>query len=411
MTTQGGFAERLLPGALACAALIVLCVGAPRVCADDAIQVLIDEQRSAEKTDPQRTGFDRVTRTVRMANVGFRYEAYVRPAEADRPIDEKYGDHFLGCEFGRYRGNGGWDLWNFLRVTVIDADGKPHPIIGHERQVGFVRMQEGDRGVADALWELPRGTDGKPAGLLALRIIKRPDWEEWFGLEVAVEAPEGWSLGDITASCYPYNTSKDPNAPRERWVATQIRDLQTTDQWIDCVPNAEWAFMLYNRLSQENAGCLLVCDPDELRGLAVSGTYAVMTRATPKPGQRSCRFAFGYFADEPARDALGPFQAQAPDIVRFLRQVDWSVRPKDIRDLTAHRQDFDDLAGLDALPADLRAQARTVGEELYALWGATGDRKLTRPEERRYAETARRYQDLHEAMQSEWLKVLPPLTE
>lgn len=397
------------PASTAASVILVLLAAASGPAAKDQIQVLVQETRRPEKRDPERLGFDRISRSVRMANLRLSYDAYVRPDQDDLPIQKKYGDHFFGCEFGRYRGNGGWDLWNFLRVTVADPQGNKHAIIGSQRQRGFFKMQEGARGVADVVWELPRGADGKSPGGLAIRAIKRPDWEQWFAVEVSLESAKGWCLAEIISSCYPYNTSKDPNAPRERWVATKLRDVQMTDQWTDLAPSAEWALMEYNHLSQEEAGCLLVCDPNEVSALAVSGTYAIRTRVTPRPGRTTCHFAFGYFAGQHYREAFAEFQAQAADILRFMRQIKWSVRPRDIFDPSLHREDFDYLAGLTALSSDLRARARSVSDELLALWGRDGDRRLPRADERRYQRLAREYRDLHRAMRAEWLKVLPPL--
>ncbi|MFQ6097619.1 MAG: hypothetical protein ACE5O2_07820, partial [Armatimonadota bacterium] len=117
------------PASTAASVILVLLAAASGAAAKDQIQVLVQETRRPEKRDPERLGFDRISRSVRMANLRLSYDAYVRPDQDDLPIQKKYGDHFFGCEFGRYRGNGGWDLWNFLRVTVADPQGNKHAII------------------------------------------------------------------------------------------------------------------------------------------------------------------------------------------------------------------------------------------------------------------------------------------
>ncbi len=394
-----------MPRSLLILTILAVAVGAAEQ-QPPGLQVLISQTRKPEKKDKERLGFDRIDRKAVLGNLKIRYAGFVKPDEDDKPIQQKYGDHFFGCDFGRYRGNGGWNLWDFLQVTVRGPDGKNHAIMGRERALGFARMQEGARGILDALWELPRGADGRSPGVLGVRLVKYPQEEKWFYLEVWLDT-QGWSLSNVRTSCYPYNTSKDPARARERWTATLTGDYNMEQGAAKLDPATEWALAMYNHLSQEESGCLLVLAPHEIAGLSASGTYSVAASINPRPGCTSLRLAYGYFADENYRQALPRFRRVAPAIRKRLEELDFGLDPTEIATANLDQDDFQYLLGLPTLPEKVRQQARTAWEGLQQLAAQAHQRKLTHGEERRLADLAQAAREAHRALRQAWLNNLP----
>jgi hypothetical protein len=368
------------------------------------------ETRKPEQTDPERVGYDRVRREVGLDNLMADYEAFVKPDADDQPIEKKYADHFLGLDFGRLVGNGGWDLWDFVRPTVIAPDGTTHPIMGVERQRGLNVLAEGQEAVVDFLWELPRDSGGKSPGLLGVRFLKRAGDPEWVYLELWLAGAPGWSLGPATFSCYPCNTSKTMDAARERWVSTLTRELPSQNAPTALDPSSEWAFMLHNHLSQEDGGCLMVLDPETLEKLTVAGTYNITPTPTPRAGTRSLRVACGYWAERHWRDELPRFRQEAPQVRERLRQAQFSLSASRIWDSTVAREDYEYLLGLAWLPEGLRDEARQAWTELQRARGP-GDQPLPHEGELAFLETAQRCQTLHRRLQEAWLEDLARLPD
>ncbi len=370
----------------------------------------VSETRKPETQDPERVGYDRVRREVALDNLIAKYEAFVKPDADDQPIAAKYADHFFGLDFGRIAGNGGWDLWDFVAPTVVSPDGRTCPIMGVERQRGLNVLAEGQTAVADFLWELPRGAGGQSPGLLGVRYLKRAGETYWAYVEIWIAGAQGWSLGSVTFSSYPYNTSKTMDAARERWVATNTRELPTADTDTALDPGTEWALMLHNRLSQEDGGCLMVLDPEEVSGLAVAGTYPVQPKLTPRPGRRSLRVAIGYWEGRHWREELPIFRQEAPGVRERLVAMPFSLTANQIWDSAVAREDYEYLLGETQIPQELRDRARQAWQALEQARG-TGDQPLSREEELAFVQLTRQCRELHRQMQIAWLENIGQLTD
>lgn len=367
------------------------------------------ETREPETRDPERVGYDRVRRELALDNLIARYEAFVKPDADDQPIATKYADHFFGLDFGRMEGNGGWDLWSFVAPTVVSPEGRLCPIMGVERQRGLNVLAEGQTAVADFLWELPRDAEGRSPGLLGVRYLKQAGDTYWAFVEIWLAGAPGWSLGPVTFSSYPYNTAKTMDAARERWVATNTRELPTADTDTTLDPGTEWALMLHNRLSQEDGGCLMVLDPQEMTSLTVAGTYAVQPKVVPRPGQRSLRVAVGYWSDRHWCQELPVFRQEAPNIRERLVGIQFSLTANQIWDSTVAQEDYEYLLGQTQIPQELRDQARRAWEALKQARG-TGDEPLSREGELALVELTRQCQELHRRMRVAWLENIGQVT-
>lgn len=380
--------------------------------ADSAPPILarVTETRQPETRDPERAGYDRVRREVALDNLIAKYEAFVKPDADDQPIAAKYADHFFGLDFGRIAGNGGWDLWDFVNPTVVSPEGRTCRLMGVERQRGLNVLAEGQTAVADFLWELPRDAAGQSPGLLGVRYLKRAGETYWAYVEIWIAGAPGWTLGPVTFSSYPYNTSKTREAARERWVATNIRELATTDTDTALDPGAEWGLMLHNRLSQEDGGCLMVLDPEEVSALAVAGTYPVQPKLTPRPGRRSLRVAIGYWADRHWRQELPIFRQEAPGVRDRLVAMQFSLTANQIWDSAVAQEDYEYLLGETQIPQELRDRARQAWQALEQARG-TGDQPLSREEEMTFLHLTRQCRELHRAMQLAWLENIGQVTD
>jgi hypothetical protein len=321
------------PVLLAAALLALTCA-----CAQDEIAATVKEERLPER-DAGREGLQMVKRSLALGNVAFRYQQLVDPKQQDRPLNQRYADYILGCEFPR--GTWNWDLQYFLEVTVARPDEKPFIANRALLQEGIFILQQGQRGVADMVWPLPTSATRPQPGRLAVRFVKLPDEPAWLYLRVSLEGEPDTKITQVQLSSYPTVTSGPPE--RQRWAATLTRTMQM-GQPVPLDPAAEWAVVMHNRYAHEDGGSLLVMDPDQVETADIGGTYPVSVRMNTKP-LSAATFALGYFWDTPYAKAIAAFVPEAPERLQRLRALDWTVPV----DLPRWQQEQADVAEVLAL--------------------------------------------------------------
>ncbi len=390
-------------------ALVIVATAAVWAAEPVSISLEREEYKETDKRRENRLGFLRVKRTLKMDNLQIRYDAYVH--EEDRtPYHEQYADWFLGCDFGRAHGNGGWNLWDFLDVVVTPPEGDAYSAVPSQALDDFVVVEESDRALVDMCWPTP------PEGTLCVRVLKLPEDTYWAFLEVGVDGETDSAISSITISSYPYNTSKTGEQPRERWVTTLISDYRMTDEPRDIDPAEEWALAMHNKLSQEDGGVTLLLDPKEISSLQVYGTYPVYARFSPAEGVKHVHIGMSYFADEHHEAAAQRMREQAAAWLKRMRGLDFSAHPAP----GANRQEADEdvqwLLQFEAIANDFAEKMATARQEEVELTAALKNAAQTgvRPDravERDLGFARQRLADVHRAMQRRWLELLPPLAQ
>lgn len=307
----------------------------------EEIIATVKEERTKEPDEPNRQGLEMLKRDLVLGNVAIRYRQLVDPKQGDKPLTQRYGDYILGRDFPRYSWN--WDLQYFLDVTVT-RPGQP-PFIANRTmaQSAMHVMLQGQRGVVDMVWPLP----GK--GELVARLVKLPEDPNWFYLRATTEGDDEAKITLVRVSSYPTITSGPPE--RQRWVTSPTRGLQMSDKPVPLAPAEEWALVLHNRYVHEEGGALLLMDPEQTTAATAGETYPISVRMTTRP-TNSVSLALGYFWDTPYPKAIAAFQAEAPERLKRLRQMNWAVPPN----LTAWDREKQQIGELLALAEDKPGQ-------------------------------------------------------
>jgi len=394
-----------------CASLIALLAAATISWGAELVNVSLerDEHKETDKKKENRLGFLRLERVLKMDNLQIRYEAYVH--EEDRtPYHEQYADWFLGCEFGHFHGNGGWNRWDFLGVTITSPEGDSYSAVPSQPLDDFVIVEESDRGLADMCWPTP------PSGTLCVRVMKLPGDEEWAFLEVGIDGETDSALSSIAISSYPYNTSKTGDQPRQRWVTTLMSDYEMTDQPRDISTEDEWALIMHNKLSQEDGGVTLLLDPQEVSSLQVHGTYPVYARFTPAEGARYMHIGMSYFDGEHHEAAAERMREQGAGWLKRMRGLDFSAHPAAGPNRQEAEEDIQWLLQFEAIAQQFGQTMEDATKREADLAGAlqkaadTGVR-VDRSLERELGFARQNLTEVHRAMQRRWLELLPPLAE
>ncbi|NCO95551.1 MAG: hypothetical protein COY42_09910 [Armatimonadetes bacterium CG_4_10_14_0_8_um_filter_66_14] len=330
--------------------------------AQDQLTATTKEERVSVPDEPNRQGLQMVKRSLLLGPVAFRYQQLVDPSAGDKPVVQRYADYILGCEFPRYTWN--WDLEYFLDVTVTRPGDPPFVANRATLQRGIYVLQQGRRAVADMVWPLPPSA-GRTHGELVVRFVKTPDDPNWMHVRVTIEGDPAATITQVALHSYPTVTTGPPE--RQRWVTSLTRAVQSTDKPAARNPADEWGLVLHNRLAQEEGGALLVMDPDEIKIADASGVYPIAVRLQPNPTQ-SVRFAMGYFWDTPYDKAVASFRQQAPDRLKRLRAVDWSV-PLDLARWEKNKRDVEELLSL-------TEAARTQYQPQWTALAAQADEAL-----------------------------------
>lgn len=382
------------PGLLIILALIT-CGAA---CAQAPIVASVKEELLPQK-DAGREGLVIVKRSLTLGNAAFRYQQLVDPAQRNKPVAQRYGDYFLGCDFPR--GTWNWDLQYFLDVTVTRPNEKPFIANRAALQEGIYVLQQGQRGVADMVWPLPAG-QAATAGRLAVHFIRTPEDPAWMTIRVSLEdAPEA-AITRLALNSYPTVTSGP--AERQRWATTPTRALQMASQAVPLNVADEWALVLHNRHAHEERGCLIVMDPYQLESGEIGGTYAVSPRFNTRPLQ-AVSFTIGYFWDTRYDKAAATFFADAPQRLQRLRATDWTV-PVDLAGWQKRQAEAAEVLALVPETAKEAQQWRQLKAEMDALAATLQAGGATEAACRRFVLLNRQTAALREALYEPALQAL-----
>jgi len=323
----------------AIAASVVVWVGM-RACAGErtdrvAIGHTYREWSADPKKDPKHAGLVWIERRVHVDNAAFWLKSVIDPKQGRRPVVRGYGDFFFGLRFGGF-GNGGWNRWGFLSVACAYGKGKATDVTQRQAHVGGYVLERGRRGVVEFVWHMPPvpgGTD--PPGEMRARVVKWHDQPEWLYLQVSIDPGHEAALRRVSVSAYPGQTSGP--AVRQRWVTTPVRSHALPSGVLQADPAREHALSLHNKYAHEHDACLLVCDPQQIAQVRVSGTYGVSVGLSPVPGRQAVQVALGYFRKTYYPKGNAAFLASVPERLKRLRQVRWQADVLSGVDWDAHR--------------------------------------------------------------------------
>ena len=321
--------------------------------AQDEVTGTVKEERLKEPDAPNRAGLEMVKRSLLLGNMTVRYQQVVDPRQGNKPVVQQYGDYILGCEFPRYTWN--WDLEYFIEVTVSRPGAEPFAANRVSLQKGLYLLQQGQRGVADMVWDLPPlpGQAAGKSGEMVIRLVKTAADPQWLSVRVTVEGDPTARITRVRLESYPTTTTGPPE--RQRWVMGLARGLQMGNAPQALNPAEDWALALHNRFAQEEGGALIVADPAEITAMSASGTYAVAVVYDTVPSA-AVHLALGYFWDTPWEKAVDSFRQEAPERLKALQAADWSV-PLDVASWEREQADVEELLALDAKSrADFGAQ-------------------------------------------------------
>ena len=258
---------------------------------------------------------------------------------------KKWGDYFMGLEFGRPRSsNGGWDLWNFFECTV--------KMEGKYKHVSQMFLPENVyvtqlNGVTMAEIISPLSIDGT-AGKMSMQIMQFLSHKDWLFIRIkfidSTIAP--WRM---RFSAYPGN-SNNPKE-RERWIATKENRYCISRDGVTFIPESN-AMMIYSRFVHDRFGNFIIFDSTDFQQIKLPKSGAGVTSYFfPKDGGQEFEFAISYFMDKSAEDELSRFLGETQDnIHKFMKSIDW--RPE------IDGSEFDKLL---ALTATLIKEIKEVG--------------------------------------------------
>lgn len=238
--------------------------------------------------------------------------------EGDRIVREAWGDHFFGLKLGYSPKNGGWSIWDFLKVYVKDSEGRMVDAIGASRPVLFAGYSAGGADFLAAEWLAP---DGKRLKLLFAAYPSHGDW-----IFVRVDLG-GAGVERIDFNAYPGNAAVPEG--RERHFATLENDWILNKESAAFKPKASSA-LLYSRYVDERFGNKIVFDERLIESVTVPRTASkISVRFKPADGAKAAVFALGYFAHKEPGGQVTRFLGEEGDAVAgFLRAVNWDAEPK-----------------------------------------------------------------------------------
>ncbi len=228
----------------------------------------------------------------------------------------KWGEFFFGLEFGRMkRTNGGWSLWSFLSCYEYTR-GVNNLLEKFMPETLTVNSINGTA-VVDLCY--PSMDNGK----LRLRMMQFPSHPDWIFVRMTCEDFQMWRV-DFNA--YPGNSNVPKD--RERHLATGKADYTLNTTEVKETPATPFIAM-YNKFVQDNAGCLLIYEPEKFSNLHVGKTVGgVLIRLMVKKGTKEMFFAVGKFTEKPADDTVKRFLTEDGDSIRaFMKTINWNPVP------------------------------------------------------------------------------------
>jgi hypothetical protein len=296
-----------------CAISLFLLEYTPSVAAkDNEVQVTFkDIKRSI---NPNR---DKIEKILTMDSVKLTYSATI-DAKNNSLVG---GAGNLGLSFE----NAFWNPFHFMHITLqIPSNSKHKYISAFSSPLDDIHILErGKRGVVDLVWELPTTPDNfgeKKNGRMVMRIIKLPEYKDWFFMRLTIDSSIPNIINNIRISCYP-SCSSGP-MERRRWITTLTESLQGMEPYS---ASDNRAFCFHNRYAQERAGCFLILEPKETAKVTVGGTYTCGIILSPCRNEKTFHFAFGCFYDAPWQQAIDDFRRQAPMLQNILKSLNWNT--------------------------------------------------------------------------------------
>lgn len=260
-------------------------------------------------------------------------------ADGKTPVHQKWGDYFLGLEFGRPpRSNGGWALWEFF--TCYRMDKRAINIARENMPESISLVQSGDAAIGDILIPVDNG------GKLEIRLIQFPSHKKWIFMRVTAKDFQPWRL-DLSA--YPGNS--DNPKERERHIATRENRYCTSQSAAEFVPASPY-MILFNKFVQDRYGNMIIFNPQQFQKIvSPKSPVGVMIQFFPKKDEKVFYFGLGYFADQAADDAVTRFLGEDGDAVKaFMEKIDWE--PK--LDMKAFEQSLKEAGALGVDSAKLK---------------------------------------------------------
>ena len=234
----------------------------------------------------------------------------------DEVVKKAWGDYFFGLRLGYSPKNGGWSIWDFLRVYMRTPRGLEN-VLPASRPVLFSGYSACGADFLAAQWMTECGKR------LKLLFASYPAHRDW--LFVKVDLAEG-AVERIDFSAYPGNAATPEG--RERRFATREGDWHLNRQSAEFKPVSP-ACMLYSRYVDDRFGNKLVFDERSVGLISVPKTSSAITvRFTPKKEAASTTFALGFFAHKDPDGQLTRFLGEDSDAVaEFMRSIDWDAEP------------------------------------------------------------------------------------
>jgi len=254
-------------------------------------------------------------------NVSFTFPdaaiSYIAKEDGNGGVEKE--SRLFGLSFQRPRAtNGGWSLWDFLRVKVRAQDQSIAVIEGH--LLSNAEILEDQQRVLLALdWRLPdQGVD------LRVLFAWYPEQPDWIFVKVQCEG-DGVFLEQIDFNAFPGNSAGPEE--RERWMATdQLPGVLLPDSPEEVAADST-GFVFFNRFAQEESGCLLVMGEETKESVKIGGGYGVSTVIGFAGDQTEAQFALGGFVEHDAEDVIRVFAMEGARNTRnYLKTIDWTPK-------------------------------------------------------------------------------------
>lgn len=227
-------------------------------------------------------------------------------------------NRLFGLSFQRpERTNGGWDLWKFLNV-ILHVEGKPIPII-HQHLLDQVEILENEsRMLIKFRWHMEERN-----AALNVFLAWYPAQADWVFVKVQAEG-ETTSLHQVIFSAFPGNSAGPEE--RERWFATNNIEQKLSMKRTE-LPTDTQGVVFFNKLAQQDAGCLLVFGNMPIQTLKVLGSYNVLAETEFNTSAKEATFALGGFIRQKPEEIIRVFNMEAArNTANFLESIDWTPK-------------------------------------------------------------------------------------
>ncbi|MFP4027240.1 MAG: hypothetical protein ACLFWL_05565 [Candidatus Brocadiia bacterium] len=292
---------------------------------------------------------------------GFRHEEYRVPPGKDARRRWDFGktqlpdgtlllSNSIGCTApGRFHGNGNFNKWNLLNITVVAPDQKDvASILRPSKCVAVHRFQGKNCASAQMIFERPLAKDCTPRTSIRIRRVRGSDY---LYMRIHV-VPDGAEVREISVGGYPMTTHPSymrfPGGLRSarfidryRWVWTAGKDWNMHDrkQKHSTKPKTDEnaGIFWYNRDNCRLAGMEAIFLPEQIQHIRARGTYGVSV--TMQPSENHIRLAIREWKSwngwHPERKK---FTESLPRTVKALRQTDFSWPINDLLGKNSRKQ-------------------------------------------------------------------------